>query len=601
MTDDGPEVTRRWLLRAAGAGPTASAVGIASGAAAREADRPEYPSAEWFAREQANWARTREEPLRQANDPAFQTRWHDQSLHNSAEWGRQSAEESGWARGRNLCQQYAMQCTGDPYRYPAGEVPAPAGVDADAVADSGDIAAELDGRADVETVLDVLDRNVEAEAADRRLARSGAFADSGGSLETDVAPADALRGGVTDPPTADLPGPSEPTAAATGSPLWDGHPFYEEVGEFRQVAFYDSGLDQDEGGARLSGRVWAPLDAGPRDDLPGVVITNGSIQAPETIYWWAAQALVDAGYVVMTYDPRGQGRSDNRTPNGTQGGNANPSVFVTDQVDAVDFFRSTPEDPYHHTDPGRPDDDAAGVTDVNPFWDRLDRHRIGIVGHSLGATGVSVVQGMAWPAEAKGDANPVDAAVAWDTLSEPGSELAGRTVQPRVPTMGQSADYFAGVPKTDPPDPDARTAGFAGWRDAGVPTYQLNVRGGTHFEWSRIPTFPTTSWDSWGNELAEHFTVAWLDYWLKTEAELRADAGIGPDGDGSPAPTVPAEGPPGRTAAERRLTDLEHWCERLSFYYRSGRYLPAAERRDDWPAGESPPGWYVSEDLREEC
>ena len=187
--------------------------------------------------------------------------------------------------------------------------------------------------------------------------------------------------------------------------------------------------------------------------------------------------------------------------------------------------------------------------------------------------------------------NPVDAAVAWDNLSAPGSELAGRSVEPRVPTMGQSADYFAGVPKTRPPEPDARTAGFAGWREAGVPTYQLNVRGGTHFEWSRIPTFPTTSWEAWGNDLAEHFTVAWLDYWLKTDAELRAaadDAG-------------PAGGPRGRTTVEERLTDLEHWCERLSFYYRSARYLPPPERRDAWPAGESPRHWYVSEDLRGDC
>ena len=587
MVDDGPDVSRRSLLRAVGAGTTAAALGIVTPATAREYDDPESPSAEWFAREQANWARTREEPTRQTNDPAFQARWHEQSVHNFADWGRLGVEEPGWQRGRNLCQQYAMQCTGDPYLYPATAVPGRSSVDADAVASSGAIAAELDGRANVHAVLARLDRDVDPDAADRRLARSRL---SSGAEDVDVSPGAALRGGATDPPTATLPDPSGSTTGGA-SPLWSGHPFYDEVGEFCQVAFYDSGLDRDAGGARLSGRVWAPLDGDPGDELPGVVITNGSIQAPEPIYWWAAHALVAAGYVVMTYDPRGQGRSDNRTPDGSRGGNANPGVFVTNQVDAIDFFRSTPEDPYQHNDRRRPDDDAAGVVDVNPFWDRLDRDRIGIVGHSLWATGVSVVQGIEWPAPAKGDENPVDAAVAWDNLSTPGSELAGRSVEPRVPTMGQSADYFAGVPKTRPPEPDARTAGFAGWREAGVPTYQLNVRGGTHFEWSRIPTFPTTSWGAWGNDLAEHFTVAWLDYWLKTDAELRAAA----DDPG------PAGGPRGRTTVEERLTDLEHWCERLSFYYRSARYLPPAERRDAWPAGESPRNWYVSEDLRGDC
>jgi hypothetical protein len=47
-------------------------------------DDPEYPSDEWFAREQANWRRTRQEPLRQANDPGFQERWQEQGILNDA-------------------------------------------------------------------------------------------------------------------------------------------------------------------------------------------------------------------------------------------------------------------------------------------------------------------------------------------------------------------------------------------------------------------------------------------------------------------------------------------------------------------------------------
>ena len=43
---------------------------------------------------------------------------------------------------------------------------------------------------------------------------------------------------------------------------------------------------------------------------PGVVITNGSVQADEQMYWYAAQALAKAGYVVLTFDPQGQGQSD---------------------------------------------------------------------------------------------------------------------------------------------------------------------------------------------------------------------------------------------------------------------------------------------------
>src|SRR4051812_45963941 len=61
-------------------------------------------------------------------------------------------------------------------------------------------------------------------------------------------------------------------------------------------------------GATLSGHVWATV-AGPAR-RPGVVITNGSVQADEQMYWYAAQALAKAGYVVLTFDPQGQGQSD---------------------------------------------------------------------------------------------------------------------------------------------------------------------------------------------------------------------------------------------------------------------------------------------------
>lgn len=212
------------------------------------------------------------------------------------------------------------------------------------------------------------------------------------------------------------------------------------------------------------------------------------------------------------------------------------------------------------------------VTDVNPYWDRVDHDRLGIVGHSLGASGVSVVQGMAWPEMAKGDENPVDVAFAWDNLSEAGSELAGREVTPRVPTMGQSADYFAGAPKTEPPDPERKLAGFQSWRDAGVPAFQVNVRGGTHFEWSLVPTFPTTRWESWGNEFADHYSLAWFDYWLKERGE------------------------PGYEDAERRLLESDPWHDRLSFYYTSAYAFPS-NRNANWSQGGGGSTWHSCEDM----
>lgn len=371
----------------------------------------------------------------------------------------------------------------------------------------------------------------------------------------------------------------------------DSRDFYGSTGERRRVAFFD------RQGARLSGHLWTPADADPGDDLPGVVITNGSVQAPEPLYWWAAQALVEAGYVVLTYDPRGQGRSDSVTPDGTPGGNANGSVFVSNQVDAIDFFRSTPESPYGPNaeyDRG----DGAPVEPHNPAFDLLDPgvsdtggDRLGIAGHSAGAMGASIVQGFAdddWPGVH--DGNPVDAVVAWDNLGDgddvgdgPAGAVTDATefaetvpagdVEPRVPAMGQSGDYFlTPTPHERPPDPDGKAAGFERWRDAAVPACQLVVRGGTHYEWSLLPTFPATSWD-FGNAFAEHYTVAWFDRWLKD-----------PDEDGY------------HDADDRLLAD-DAWADHFSFHYRSKRAFPGRDRQyhecDDIRAGcdaPSPPG-----------
>ena len=354
-----------------------------------------------------------------------------------------------------------------------------------------------------------------------------------------------------------------------GAPGPDGAAFYDTEAEVIPVVFYDRGC------ARISGRVWAPRGGNAKKTLPAVVIETGSVQAPEPLYWWMAQALVRAGYVAMTFDVRGQGRSDFQSPAGEQGGNFNSAVFFDGLVDAIDFFRSTPAQPYPHNE------SCAGtypttVTAFNPHAARIDSERLGIAGHSLGASGVSAVQGYEGSAfrfpDRKG-ANPVDVLVAWDSLSANGN--------PRVPAMGQTSEYgLTPVIKTSAPDPESHKNGFRAWSDAGVPVYQLTIQGSTHYEWSLIPavpfaSFPASSWcpdpasnrcsGGWGNPLAEHYSLAWFDRWLKKPGE------------------------PGFADADDRLLADAQWLERYSFYYRSARNFPdrkgKAHACDDIRAG----------------
>jgi hypothetical protein len=101
-------------------------------------------------------------------------------------------------------------------------------------------------------------------------------------------------------------------------------------------------------GATLSGHVWA-TKSGPAQ-RPGIVITNGSVQANEQLYWYAAQTLAKAGYVVLTFDPQGQGQSDT-FGEGVDRNEGFPAQtdgrpFFDGTEDAIDFFYSTPRQPY---------------------------------------------------------------------------------------------------------------------------------------------------------------------------------------------------------------------------------------------------------------
>jgi hypothetical protein len=320
----------------------------------------------------------------------------------------------------------------------------------------------------------------------------------------------------------------------------DGSAFYSNEATVTPVVFYDDGC------ARLSGRVWIPKTASMSAPAPEIVIDNGSIQAPETLYWPQAQALVRAGYAVLTFDPRGQGRSDEMTPTGGQGSNVNDSVFWTGLVNAIDFMHSSPTRPYPEQT------QCAGTyptvtANYNPAFAYVDNTRTGIAGHSAGAIGVSIVQGYGGPGAApwpgKLDAtNPVKVAVAWDGLRGPqGGDVGGigssnlpgpayPAYAARVPSMGQSSEYgLAPVLFATPPPIQQHLDDYKAWVAANVPIYEMTYRGSTHYDFSLLENFPATSWcpdtssgactGGWADLASQYYTVAWFDRWLKNPGE----------------------------------------------------------------------------------
>jgi dienelactone hydrolase len=303
-------------------------------------------------------------------------------------------------------------------------------------------------------------------------------------------------------------------------------------------------------GATISGHVGATV-AGPAR-RPGIVITNGSVQADENMYWYAAQTLAKAGYVVLTFDPQGQGQSD------TYG--RSPDLL------------STPSHPYEPvpscatgtSHAAKQDARVAAGLDAgfNLLWKLLGpSFGVGLAGHSYGAAGVSYI----------GQWDPrVKAIVAWNDLGGPGpndapvpgaapgappqtigesscpADPADRTTVPITkPALGMSADYgLPPAPNTSLPDPNAKSTWSLNYSKAGVGTGEIIIRGGSHLDFSFIPNQAFGA-SLRGPDLIDWYTTAWFDKYLKHSAGADArllttrwqhdpiEAGIDPNHDGN--------------------------------------------------------------------
>jgi dienelactone hydrolase len=260
-------------------------------------------------------------------------------------------------------------------------------------------------------------------------------------------------------------------------------------------------------GAQLRGHVWLPPRSvhRPTSGYPAVVITDGSVQAFENLYYWAAEGLAQYGYVVMTYDVQGQGDSDlfpaQCDQTSCQGVPYQQNYnFYQGAEDALNFF----------------------LSGANPGRAAVDVHRVGIAGHSLGASAVS------WVAQCD---SRVRAVVAWDDLipvdvkkcaSNVTVPAAYRSTRLHAPALATTNDYEFNVqPATQVPNPhgDSNTGGLdgdAGYRSltkAGIDSQLVSFRNGTHLTYTYIPLLLPS------NELSERFafryTLAWFDEYLR--------------------------------------------------------------------------------------
>ena len=265
-------------------------------------------------------------------------------------------------------------------------------------------------------------------------------------------------------------------------------------GTVRAVSF------KSDDGATLRGHVFLPPPTvkKPKKGFPGIVITDGSVQAYEELYYWAAEDLASAGYMTMTYDVQGQGDSDlfpaDCTPDSCPGVPYQQNYnFYQGAEDSLNFFLSK----------------------GNPFRKALNASKIGIAGHSLGAAAVSHV----------GQCDKrVKAIVAWDNLGAI-TDCSGITIPAEyksdtllhAPALGLTNDYlFNSQPATSPPDPHSKMDGYKQVSDAGIDSQMIAFRGATHLTYTYIPLVFQAS--ELNERMASYYTRAWFDRYIKGKA-----------------------------------------------------------------------------------
>jgi hypothetical protein len=200
------------------------------------------------------------------------------------------------------------------------------------------------------------------------------------------------------------------------------------------------------------------------------------------------------------------------------------------------------------------------LSDANPVRGDVDASRIGIAGHSLGASAVSET--------GQRDAR-VKAIVAWDNLAPANAPF-------HAPALGINSEYFFNpTTMTAPPDPHAHDEAFTQLAAAGVDSMQIALRSSMHLEYSYVPYILPAS--RLGERVAFYYTLAWFDYYLRGSPDayqrlvartFDASADASAIGAGTYDPSV---GNVPSTIAGLPVAD------RLSFYYLSEYALTAPD------------------------
>jgi fermentation-respiration switch protein FrsA (DUF1100 family) len=294
-------------------------------------------------------------------------------------------------------------------------------------------------------------------------------------------------------------------------------------------------------GATISGHVWAPRRGVGHASYPAVVMVNGAGDSEEE-YWSFGEDLAEHGYVVLTFDPQGAGVSDASPaqrycdPHGAwrkpqemgvrehgdcAGENGDEVSQTTGEVPGVAALvvgghtgrqgRLDVQALYRQLEPnfvfGALDARDFLVSAKSPVAGVVDRHRVAVMGHSLGA----------YAAALTGNGDPrhrFAAAIAFDSYAH-----LMHHVRPRVPTMYvQSEQELFSGPRLSPPPRrglHATRVDYRHFTESRVPVFYGVLASSTHQEFAYVGPEAHLPASATGQRVATYYALAWLDRWLK--------------------------------------------------------------------------------------
>ncbi|MFL5887029.1 MAG: alpha/beta hydrolase family protein [Thermoleophilaceae bacterium] len=335
-------------------------------------------------------------------------------------------------------------------------------------------------------------------------------------------------------------------------PLWQGKRFRYEKVSFKSP----SGQD-------LPGYLFRPCDGSCRDmpaglqrfqpPYPGVVIVHGG-GANQEMYWWGAEGLAEAGYMVLTF----------QIP---EPDNEQSSFHYPDSKAALDWFLSP----------------------ANPRLGELDRAHVGLAGHSAGGVAVTRL----------GQEDPrVSAIVSWDRAQ---SSPMPAGLRMRTPALFLAADYLCQrvpvcvpQPFTSPPDPlgpGNKDEDYRRVSGAGVDSMKVTLRAATHLDFTQLS--PGTG-SRYGAAVSFYYTLAWFDRYLRgSSAALARLTGTRFDASGDIHNISGGAFDPATGKNLPAFIAGQPVADRLSFEYRSAYFLDhgrysCANIRAGCPAAAAP-------------